>query len=222
MSPIPFRRKAGSIDYELLLDVIIKIDMLRDLKITDPERLERMLLKTGVRGLREELRIIRREGDRLVSILVREKGLIRRIKIATILKILAITGVFILFGSVILIEFTRLAIFTIVFSYPFLLLFLVILPNAYLILDYYVRTDIQALKQRKRGGVKKCDENLRRANQSLINKLIEYAKKDGKKPKDLRFKTWHIDYANVRIVRKPWLLGKYWIVEPVIESDENE
>ena len=216
-----FRRKKGrdSINYELLLDTIIKIDMFRDLKVTNPEALERMLLQTGVKGLREELRILRRESERLTSILSKEKKLLRRIKIATILKTLAMTGILALFGLVVLTEFTRNYYYmAIALSYPFLLTVLVIIPNAYLITDYYVRTDIQALKYKGTGGIKKCIENIGKVNEVLINKLIEYARKDGKEAKKLRFKVWHTDYKGVRIVRKPWLLGKYWIVEPILKK----
>jgi len=218
-----FKKSKDRINYDLLLDVIIKIDMFRDMKVTNPQALERMLIKTGVKGLREELRILRREASRISSAVSSNKKFIRYVRMALILKMAAVTAVLLIIALVILTLITGNPIFaSIALWYPILLVAIVIIPNAYLIVDYYARTELQIMKERKARGLIRSYEKLRELNQGLINKLIENALIDKKHPKKLRFKLWHLDYEGIRIVRRPWLLGKYWVVEPDIPIPEEE
>jgi len=210
-------KKKDSINYESLLEAIIKIDMFRDMKVTMPETLEKLLINSGVKGLREELRILKTETKRISGAIAKNKRFMRYTKYAAIFKIASVTGVLfivaMIFASLIL---HNPFLATIALWYPVVFLAIVVLPNAYLITDYYARTELKIMKAQKFGGIAKSTRNLRDLNQRLINKLVEYALKDGKHPKKLRFKIWHLDYQKVRVVRNPWILGKYWLVEPDI------
>jgi len=198
----------------------MKIDMFRDLKVTSPQALERMLMKTGIKGLREELRVLRREVSRIASAVSSNKKFLRYAKTALVLKILAVTGVLSIVALVVLSLITEnYGYVAIALWYPTLLLTIVILPNAYLIVDYLARSELQLMKERRARGLMKSAEKLRELNQMLINKLIENAKLDKKNPKKLKFKLWHLDYKGIRVVRKPWILGRYWVVEPDIRGE---
>lgn len=210
-------RKKDSIDYESLLEAIIKIDMYRDMKVTRPEMLERLLIKSGVKGLRDILRKLKIEVDRVAGIMTRNKKFIKYTRLAVFFKFAAATGILLLFALIVMGEFLKNPLlFAIALWYPVIILTIVVLPNGFLITDYLARTELKIMKAKRSGGITKISKNLRDINQFLIDRLVESALRDGKHPKKLRFKIWHLDYNRVRVAKKPWILGKYWVVEPDI------
>ncbi len=99
---------------------------------------------------------------------------------------------------------------------PFLVVLLVIvIPNSFLIVDYLARHGL-------REDIMKLDKGeisrIKQITQELMDILaFEASKQRDVKLEKLRMKLFFNDYNNIRVVKKPGLLRKAYIVEPVVK-----
>lgn len=206
-----------------LASLISMIDSYRAMVLVAPEKLEYRAIESGIPGIRKEIREIMHDVDRIVKAIRRERRLYRMIRLSLLLKIAAALPLAALL-IILLVGWQGgqtylLQIFT---MFPLMVLFIVVLPNAFLIFDYFVRMKIAAFKEKKVRGLHRSIERMKEVAQKLIFKLNLLAERWNVEAEKLTIRLYHSDYDGVIIKKKPSFVFPYYVAVPVLSGGSEK
>ncbi len=206
-----------------LSSLISMIDSYRAMVLVAPEKVEYRAAESGIPGIRSEVRGVMHDINRIVKAIRAERKLYNLIRLSLVLKIAAAAPLVALL-IILLIGWQGgqthlLRIFTI---FPLMVLFIVVLPNAFLIFDYFVRMRIAEFKGKKVRGVQRSVERLRDTAQRLIFKLNILTERWGVDPEKVTIRLYHSDYDGILIKKKPSFLLPYYVAVPVLGGESEE
>jgi len=208
-------RKSKVSKLVMLADVISNLDNLRYGVYVSPERLEKEIVKIPFSGIRSVWKTGRKEIQEASRTLASSQKFRKYSTLSVLLRFLAVTSLLsvgILFAFVYF-RSEYLPMLQIVRNPIFIVVFIILIPNASAVADYFVR---QHVKNYLRASRIKERKRLKRVIDDFLAILVREARKAGVDRNKLKIKLFYIDYKNIEVVKKPSIFRKFYIVVPKV------
>jgi len=197
----------------MLADVISNLDNMRHGVYVSPERVEKEVARIQFPGVRSVWKKCRKEMQDASHVLAVSRKFRKYSALSVLLRFLAITSLLSV-GFLFALAYVKseyAPMLETVRNPIFILLFIILIPNASAVADYFVR---QHVKDYLRASGIKERKRLKRVIEELIAILIREAKKADIDKNKLRIKLFYVDYKNVEVVKKPNIFRKFYIAVP--------
>jgi len=197
----------------MLADVISKLDDMRYGVYVSPERVEREVERIPFPGLRGVWKKCRREMRDVSRVLAASRKFRRYSTLSVLLRFSAVASLvsvgFLFILAYFKSEYTP--ILETVRNPIFILIFIILIPNASAVADYFVRQHVKDYL--KASGIKER-RRLKQVIEEFIAILIREAEKAGVDRSKLKLKLFYVDYRNVEVVKKPNVFRKFYVAVP--------
>lgn len=190
------------------------LDDVRKGLYTNPEKIDKAILKSDLPQVKSIWKKAKKELRVLTRNFAMEKK-IRKYAIAgTFLRTAAVLslGLFGLIYVNTLMNFQKkIWLINLVRNPISIILFIIVIPNTFMIVDYFAR---QNLKERMiEIGIQE-KKRLKKVINQLIEILVKEAKKGKIKPKKLKLRLFFDDYEQIEVLKKPGRLRKTYEIIP--------
>lgn len=197
-----------------LIQAISWLDDVRRGLFTSPDKIDRAIKKSDLPRVKSIWKKARKELRGLTGTLGTEEK-IRKYAIAgTFLRIAAILSISIfgiLFINAAMNPQKNVTLLRIITNPVVIILFIIIIPNAFMIVDYFARHTVR--EKMVKLGIKE-KKRIKDVINELLKILAAETKRGGVNPKKLKFRLFFNDYEHVKILKKPGLIRKSYEVIP--------
>jgi len=190
-------------ELEKYVEVINKLDAFRALRLWDPRPIEQIVKTSSSSDLRQAYKNIKSTLYKIAYYPAEVPELRKRLKILAVLKFLSIICL-VFIAITLVISTISPALLEKVFG-SFLATIavnavLLIVINVSMIAEYRLRKGLAEFYESKSLSLKK--ERIKNVVQFLIDRLCERIKKLGLNPEDYALSPCHLDYRNIKVIRK--------------------
>jgi len=200
-----------------LSSIISELDNLRAGFYVSPRKIDMKLSKLPLTGLRSIWKKGKKEILELEMGLSRERKFQRYVSLSFLFRNLSIISISFIGGAFALsyANPSKFSFLIDIVTKPLIVIILVIIiPNIYFVLDYlsrnYVKEHFSGIKVESRRRIKLVINELLDV---LINEIKKYKIDENK----IKLKFFYTDYKNIKIMKKPSIFRKYYIVIPKVK-----
>ncbi|MHA1632657.1 MAG: hypothetical protein ACTSXC_07640 [Candidatus Freyarchaeota archaeon] len=197
----------------MLARVISDLDNMRYGIYVSPERVEKEIARIRFSGVRSAWKKCRKEMYEVSRSLAASQKFRKYSVLSVLLRFLAVASLLSV-GFLFLLAYIKpefMSMLGVVRNPIFILIFIMLIPNAAAIADYLVR---QHVKDRLRASGIKERRRLKHAIDELISILVREAKKVKVDRKKLKIKLFYVDYNGIEVIKKPGIFRKFYIAIP--------
>jgi hypothetical protein len=197
-----------------LTQAISWLDDIRRGLYVSHDKIDRAIRKSDVPRVKSIWKKARKELRVLTGTLATEDKIRKYIVAGSLLRVAAILsiGIFgILYINTMINPQKQTALLKIVSNPVIIALCIIIIPNAFMVVDYFARHSLKE-KMVKLGIQEK--RRIKGVIDELLEVLAAEAKKGGVDPKKLRFKMFFDDYKHIEVLKEPGFLRRNYEVIP--------
>lgn len=218
MTEKTFRKRKERLDN--ILKLIEFFDEARARRISDPSKFE--TITKGVRGSRKDLKAVKKDFDKMVSLAESSKKIRRMVRVTSALEITS----FFLFVVVLaisvmqyLIELPSLNQSLLIYLLQGAVIAMIVLPCTFLIMRRYTERKLRMLYNQHSVELKGAERRAREIVQRYIFVLGREIRRYKVNPEKFQFRLYHDDYKGIEIVHKPGAFSSFYVAVAKINRE---
>lgn len=217
-------RKEASRKRKERLDNILKLikffDEARARRISNPSEFE--TITKGVRGSRKDLKAVKKDFDKMVSLAESSKKIRKLVRVTSALEITS----FCLFVVVLIVSviyyFTKpsgLNQSLLVYFFQGAVIAMIVLPCTFLIMRRYTERKLRMLYDQHSMELKGVERRAREIVQRYIFVLGREIRRYEMNPRKFQFRLYHDDYKGIEILHKPGAFSSFYVAVAKINRE---